>query len=487
MMKNIQDISWNEWVGLARRHSRYVLVMVIFLVFVFYAVVVVPGEPSKKSKLSSSRSINLVEWNITTEKPEKVFLGVLHGLPGDWYRVGVSTIASRDARIDVSLYSVFSEDISVGSFDIAASDDYRYHEILFQIPSGTFSDIRFVLQGNDSNGRWSYAGIKLSEFALSRLSVKNKSEAERLAPTLAGNIEHAVKMLAMDKPATDSNVIFESRFVADADFIESVRLNAKEKSKNKDYVLELRGVAKGGAYDADISIKRVILDPGELRSVQDEWGNQSVALPARLERGKEYIVTLTGTGGASRNLIFSPLQGLQGTTSDEKNTIAIVFGRYAYADGGALLSGAKVEDFGNEILYSYALSGEVNDFFDLFDTEGSVKFDTKQKMVVGEQKQRTSFTYRFFTVYPFERFALSARQAGDKEKEVKLEYSFDKEFWKEVPVTQAHNKSQIFSLALAGTGKQDTVYIRASYNGEDKKTDSFGLDQLSVRAKLTRK
>jgi hypothetical protein len=486
-MKNIRDMSWNQWTELARRDGQYILTLAIFAVFIFYNVVVVPGEPPKKSK--SIKSADRIAWDISTEKPEKIFTGALQGRTGDWYRLGISTMANRAIRMDVNLYSAFNEDVLIGSLDIGVSDDLQYHEIIFQIPTGLFSDVKFTLRGEDARGIWSYAGVKLSGLALSRLNVKSEAEAKRLAPTLVGNIEHNVKMLSADKRVSGAGIIFESSFTAEDDFIEDIRLNVKEKSKNNGYVLELlEKKSDDNLENKDISIKKVILDPGELGSAKDEWGNQSILIPARLERGKEYVITLKSVGDVSRHLDLSPLEGFPEAASDSDNTAALVFGRYAYAESGELLSGARVEDFGGgEIIYSYSLNGRADDFFDLFDTEGSVRFDTQKKIIAGKRQQRTSFIYRFFVVYPFEKFMLSVRQAGDNDKEVKLEYSFDNEFWREVPSTQVDNEPQIFSLTLKGAGEQRIVYVRASYNGEDKKTGSFGLDQLSVRAQLMRK
>lgn len=486
-MKNAQNISWSQLTESVRHYSKYIFVVMIFFAFVLYSFIAVPHDAPKKSKSSADQSADRIAWDITTEKPEKNFTGVLQGRSGDWYRMNVSAMANHDSQIDVTLYSVFSGDVSVGSFDIAKSDDFQYHEILFQIPTGTFSDVRFVLRGDDSRESWSYVGVKLSEFALSRLSVKNRAEADRLVPTLSGNIEHTTKTLVLSDQAADPNLVFESRFVAEADFTENIRLNMKGKSKKNSYVLELRKIVNNGQEHEDISVKKIILEPGELGSDQDEWGNELIAIPARLERGKEYSITLTNTGDALRSPVLLPLEDSQEITLDGENIAAITLGRYMYAAGGAISSGAKLEDFGDEILYSYSLSGGMNDFFDLFDTEGSVKFDAKEKIVVGKQQQRTSFTYRFFTVYPFEKFMLAARQMGDVEKEVKLEYSFDNAFWREVPATQINNEPQVFSLVLSGTGDQHIVYIRVSYNGEDRKTGSFGLDQLLVRAELIRK
>lgn len=487
-MKKDRNISWSQLIELVRYLSKYSFVLVVFAVFIFYNVVIVPKELPKKSKSSSSQSVERIRWDITTEKPEKVFTNVLQGRTGDWYRVGVSTMANRAVQIDVSLSSVFDSNVPVGSLDIEASNNSRYHEVLFQVPRGTFSDIRFMLHGENTDDAWSFAGVKVSEFAVSRLEVKNKEEIDRLAPTLAGNIEHITKVLVPDVQISDSSVLFESHFTADADFVQNVNLNVKEKSKENSYVLEIREKGEKNGEIPGASIKKIILSPEELGSIKDEWGNQSVALPARLERGKEYVVSLKGTSNTSlRTIDFLPIEGSVQGVADGKNIVTITFGRYIYVEGGALMSGARIEDFGNEILYSYSLSGEVNDFFDVFNTEGSVKFDTKEDAVVGKQQQRTSFTYRFFTVYPFQKFMLAGRQIGDTEKEVKLEYSFDNAFWREVPSKQEVDAPQLFFLTLSGTGRERVVYVRASYNGGDKKTGTFGLDQLFVHAELIRK
>lgn len=486
-MKNIWNLSWNEWVGLGWHHGKYILVMVIFTVFVFYNVAVVSKELPKKSKSSfvQSQPADRIEWDLTPEEPEKVFGGMLQALSGDWYRIGFSTIANRATRLDAVLTAVSGTDVLIESFDIADGDSYQYHEMLFQVPTGRFSDVKLILRSEAAPESWSYAGVKISEFSLSRLNVRNKFEADGLMPTIAGTVEHKLRMLELSN-LSKSNIVFEGVFRADDDFIESIRLNAQEKLKNNTYLLEIHEKSEG----KDVSLKKIILKPGDIYAESDEWGNQSIALPIRLTRGKEYSIVLKGTGDVSKNITLSPLEGLGGIESlsnNDESVVAVAFGQYAAMNGVVMLSGAKVEDFGDEILYTYTLRGEVNDLFDVFDTEGNVKFDAKKDLVIGEQKQNTSFTYRFFTVYPFRQLVLDARQSGDSEKEVKLEYSFDNEFWREVPATQVSGEPQIFSLVLVGTGIQDIIYVRVSYNGEDKKTGSFGLDQLSVRAKLIRK
>lgn len=481
-MKNRQRLFWSDQIDSWGLNSRYFFVVAIFILFIFYSGVVATKESSKRLVSAPSQPVDQVVWDVTTENTEKVFRGVLQGRPGDWYRMSISTKANREARVETILRSVFSEDVSLGSFEVVPSDDFRFHEIIFSVPAGRFSDLKFVLHEKGMTETWSHTGIKFSEFALSRLNVKNRFEANKLVPTVAGSIVRDTEVFITDKDILDSRVILESRFVAQSDFIENIILHLNEKLKNESYTLELYAREKNG----DVLIKKNYLEPGKLDTHWDEWGNKKIFFPVRLERGMEYRIILRGSESASRNISVLPLEGLQNEEFRGESNLAVTFGRYTHVENDILLSGAKVEDFGKEFLYSYSLSGEIDDFFDLFDTHGGVRFDTKEKLITGSQKQQTSFTYRFFTVYPFQKFVLGARQAGGSGIEVKLEYSFDNTSWQEVLPEQI-NGSWVFSFVLTGTDRQRVVYVRTSYNGEDKKAGSFGLDQLSVLAELTRK
>lgn len=472
--------------------GKYALILVIFLMFGFYNFAIVPAKSTDKSKTSSEKSEQEITWDVTSEAPEKTYEGIFQGRSGDWYRLGIEAQASGESRLRVSLRSLFNEPLPIGTFEIAKSDSPQYQELVFPVPSGgMFSDISFQLVTDEKKEAWPFVGVAFGKPVLSRLNVKSRAEAERLIPTLIGTSERVSRTFTAEALQSSKNVIFETRFTAEADFIESVRLNLRGQKAADGYTAELYRVGDGKESQALMSVYKRTLNPDDIAKEKDEWGNQAIVFPVRLTRGVEYLLTLKEKEStkAWSGIVMQPLAGREADLGEGegKSVLAILFGKQREAAGGTLVSGARIEDFGGgEMLYSYALSGEKEDYFNLFATEGQVTYDPKKKRVGGAQKQRTSFTYRFFTVYPFERLLLSAKQAGNDEKEVKLEYSLDSAFWQEVPFTQLEKESQLFSLLLSGTGAERTVYVRITYNGEDKKSGVFGLDRLVVRAQLKR-
>ena len=468
----------------SQRYGKYVLVLVVFGVYIFYNFVVVKNVSRVTSPISS-QLVGVPTWDITTDVPQKKFVGVLQGRPGDWYRIGVLTRAKHDSSVDVFIGSQFGQEgVRIGSFDVSGSDDDRYQEIRFPVPNGLYSDITLVLRDETKTGEWPFTGVQLSKFDVSRLDVKTQAEADRLAPTLVGMPSHETILLSSDRDDTDPNSIFKAEFVAKDDFLDHVMIHLKDPSMANGSVLELRQKVSGSGNESDVSIKKSVLTTADVESYQDDRGNQLISFPAYVEQGKSYVITLTG----DPNITLSPIgNDMAGMISDDAKPVGLVFGRHAVAFGDILLLGATVEDLGTEGIYSYSMNGTVDDYFNLFGSFGSVRFDEKGKLIVGKQMQGTSFTYRFFTVNPFRKFMLVARQAGNRNDQIRLAYSLDNATWQDVPSSQMENKPMDYTLSLPGDGTERIVYIRATYTGKDKKTETFGLDRLSVRAELIRK
>lgn len=326
-----------------QRYQRQFSVLVIFGATFLYNDWTLSGSSVEEPHDPSDPVTNQEMWDVTSKKPTKIFSNVFQGKLDDWYRVGAYVTVNQSANIDVYLQSFSSGDVLVGSFEVFKNTP-QYREVIFHVPSGMYSDIKFVLRATSDSKLDSFSGARLSKLFISRLNVKNQYEADKLTPT---------------------------------------------------------------------------------------------------------------------------------EVKDSTNAI--------------LLTNARIEDFGNEAIYSYHLSGEADDLSDILYSNGTIWFDEKKRRVVGSQRNGTEFVYRFFTKNPFERLSLSARSIEGDGKEVKLEYSLDKSTWEEIPETQEGGRSQLFSFTLPGTNRQDTVYVKVSYIGEEKKTGSFGLDQLSIRAQLKQK
>ncbi len=486
-MESIRNISWKQLRSFLDHNQKHVLVGFVFLIFILYGLVIQKYIPLSDFD-SSGRFPDQNSWDITRENREKIYENVLQGQAGDWYRVGIATRANTATRMNVFLHSSFDDMTPVGSFNLEQSTDFKYHEMTLQIPKDTiFTDVLFVLP-DDGNEAPFFGGVKFSEIFVSRLAVQNKLEADRLKPTLMGNIVHDVRVAVKNLPFVNPNSIFESNFIAEHDFIDGIVLNAKEKINNRGYIIELRERVVKGSNENSVAVRKVILKPGELESLRDEKGYQVINFSVLLKKGKEYFFDIRGIGRLSREIELMSVKELNNSTEEENGDVALVFGRNVNVDSSQeLLSGAKVEDSGSGLYYTYSFQKGKSDYFDLYDIGEGVKYDPSKRMVVGPLQKGVYFTYKFNTVYPFEKIRLIARQVRDEEKEIKVEYSLDKKNWREIPTTEIDGGLPGYKLTLQGLRYQTEIYMRTTFVGVNKKTGVFALDKLSVQAKLIKK
>lgn len=144
---------------------------------------------------------------------------------------------------------------------------------------------------------------------------------------------------------------------------------------------------------------------------------------------------------------------------------------------------SRVEDLGSETLYTFALARDIVDYQSVFDASASTYFDGKKKAVVAAKKNTEYFTYKFDVAHPIKRLIIRAEQHGSDENEIRLQYSFDGSLWKTVEYSQKPGKSQRFFLSLDfAVPREKQVFVRISYEGEDKKTGTFALAELRLNA-----
>ncbi|MBP9698286.1 MAG: hypothetical protein KBD65_03795, partial [Candidatus Moranbacteria bacterium] len=62
----------------------------------------------------------------------------------------------------------------------------------------------------------------------------------------------------------------------------------------------------------------------------------------------------------------------------------------------------------------------------------------------------------------------------------------DKENWKEVPFAEELLGRARFLLTLPGNRVAKTVYVKATYIGEDKSSGFFGFNEFSVHASVSK-
>jgi hypothetical protein len=143
-----------------------------------------------------------------------------------------------------------------------------------------------------------------------------------------------------------------------------------------------------------------------------------------------------------------------------------------------------IEDLGTSIRYAYRANHTVTDMMDIYEASDKVFFDSNEGLVVGKEETGTSFTYKIDLPQAFDDFRMKAVQLGDDENKMRLEYSFDNAFWKEVSAIRQDDAYVFDVSSLHNSGNVSTIYVKASYIGSKNASGVFGLSDFSVVATM---
>jgi hypothetical protein len=209
---------------------------------------------------------------------------------------------------------------------------------------------------------------------------------------------------------------------------------------------------------------------------------------ARVRSGKyrlPFVVPLKR--GERYELEFEPRADDPLTRDSSDVSVLIAYRSLTTIEGGkTMLNFARLEDLGQDLLYSFSVQNKEEDLLNVYELSPKIHFDWKKKRIAGSRKKDEYYTYRFDTLYPFERFALEAR-SGSTKNGMMLEYSFDNSTWQPVSIFRESGQADRYTLTLSGTGDTSVVYVRIRYTGDEKKTGSFALDRFSVSAMVNKR
>jgi|GEM_PF-1767203 len=465
---------------LARTQGKYILVGFVFLIFVLYGIIFKQYTPLPSASVKGVEVMRYDDPEITRESKEVSYKNIFQGKQNDWYRLKLMIRSDTEVKIDVKMEAVFEGPVNIGSFTIANDRNAQYRELVFRVPEeGLFTDLSFSLSGEQADDV-SFAGkIDFENVSLLRLDIQNNYAASRIRPSLVGMVEYGLVGLNKAEVSLSPKSVFESSFVAQESILDAIVLRAQDIRNNKGFIIELRKRAVPGSNKESISIKKVILKPGELGDISDSAGYQKIDFPVIFEKGAEYYFDIQALGETGLNLKFLPIESFVGYTlpKNSLSTVGLITGkRPSVTNGHELLIGAIVEDDGNNIHYSYALPKNKHAYFDLHDKSSSVKYDVAQERVVGSLEHGAYFVYKFDLTEPFQKISLTASQEREAPKELKIEYSTDAQVW--LPILES---GPLYELNLVDSS-HSTVYLRVTFIGINKKTASFSLDSLVVRA-----
>lgn len=467
---------------MATTKVRIYLVIVLGIVFGYNVLTLFMEVSSSREPKSDLKRVER-PWNITSKELRYSYPIAMEMNERKWYRVGFLISSNVSAEVDMALISLSGDEQLIGTLtsSVGVSEEYQERVFLTSIPAST--EMRFSLS-NKKGGMPKNGGIEISSVTITELDVASDAILPSLSQTRLGTFATFLRGVTLERKWGVKKNVYRGEFVAQDDFVESVDLKSFLKETGSfGGLIEIHRKACSTCEDMDTILWREPVSPREVLRKYQKKKSDVVNFPVFLRRGERYEVVFYETYEHWYSYLKRVFDILQIVPNSHQLLITLVTGRPSDSQERFLLRGARIEDLGRRIKYSYHSDGSIYDYLNLWRTEGKVWFDEKARQVVGQQKIGTNFTYKFSVGGPFLSFSFSAVQRESSEQEVILEYSLDGVLWHEVSFLPDSGKG-LFRFLLSGKDDQDTVYVRASYHGENKKTRKFGLEQVLVTALL---
>lgn len=476
---------------------KYLGVIIIFFIVLWYNIVVSPVEElSSDSKENIDQiSLNETKPDLEGDKPEKVYKDIFDSMEGDWYRLSVrSQSLDADENILIFALSSWGQEKQIGEFSLKKGEELLYKEFIFQTDD-VYQDIVFRKEGKEEKDRWRGGRILLSDIRITRLDISSQQEAQILQPSVLRQSSFHKVLVGESSSEEQKKIFFSDKvefplwgiFTSPGDRMLSVSFLAKRSrsQENTKYVLELREYSK----ESSVVEKKVLhsrsFSESDVEKEMKKMGVVKFDFPVKLESEKEYLLGIRYRDtDAKGNLDFVPLVSEGAVESGF--LLAEIQPSFDEGDEkNKLLLGAKIEDIGSYLRYEYKTEGSFVDFLNISDMSESISFAKKEARILGNAKVGEFFVHTIDTLMPFSEIVIRAQQFGNYEKQIRMEYSFDQKEWIEVSFVQSEGESQNFFLRLElGEKKQQSLFVRTRYAGEEDSKRKFGLERLYITAKI---
>ncbi len=477
--------------ALIKKNQGRTFVLFTLVFAFFYHYVILPPEQAKEQKGEKENGVFLQKPDLNEEKKEVVYPQALRSQEGDVFRIGAFIKSEENENLEVLARSPLNELVSIGTWKVAPSEQGEYKEFLFFSPK-RYEDIIIRLQDaelSDSTMKWNKATVFINSFAVTRIKMPEGATESSLMPTIFGASKIEKSFLVSEESSKD---VSRWNFVANGDFLQALEFAGETAGDgNQEYTFQLLSSEREGDEGALKKLQNVSFTLDSLRGFLKASGNYEVPFFAPVKKGERYMLLLSKKDPKSDKRSFFTLDSLENvnTSSDyiKNSNLALHSGIRFSQNGATFPDGARLEDLGNGLFYSFSFQKKPVDYTNIFEKSDQITFNEKKHVVTGERKRGEFYTYKFDTIYPFEQLVIEAEQDGGALNELKLEYSFDNAFWKEISYSQEKGSSQKFLLVLPKSGENHEVYVRISYNGQEKDSGSFALKSFSVNASILRR
>lgn len=514
-------------------NKSYLLIFLIFvIVFVYGRNFGIKSESVIKRTDNPSHLAQGI-YDLKKDMDDLVIDGDINTSPGTSYRL----FFDIDSKLDSEAAGKTEEKVNVDVFLTNDLGDKKLLETLKLTNDQTqlnvenifysdnyYNDIK--IRKEDPNHNWI---VTVSNISLFALGVRDQSQLSHLKAPIRGitNFDDEVLSNKINAPASEfvfsrKHQKFGQTFTANTEMISKIRLNLEfiGSGGSGNYQTELyeydpvNGIAteKLGYYNFDKN--RAIDD----LAAKTEVGFYDIPLAVNLVKGKQYIFLVSNEGVEFNPINTLKIHGYKKSAENNK-LFSLINSRVSQRDGSLsykifgvsfsqnqdkkILTNAIIQDLGNgRGMYTYKQHGNFSDFLDIYETHDqsfgktNVFYDNVLRGVSAKDKDNTSFTYKFDTIYPINRLGLSLEQPGGAFTDSKVFYSFDNKNWQEIEGKQESGSQDIktneFEKIISVDGRQNEFYVKIGYDEESKNerlsaigaVDMFAIKNLMVTADL---
>lgn len=485
-------------IAFMRKSPRYGAIAGVFLLAIYYnSVIALPPESPQDSKEQDQIVTKKVVFaDIDLDHPAKKYEHVLLSQKGDWYRIGlVARSLGGDESLKVSLVSSVGKVQEVGVADIKKGDGEKYFEFIVA-SNGSYEDVIVSKAVDESDkGMWPDEGVRLGDMFVSRLNIADATEEKSLQRTVFGAKDVQVILTQGINVTSGINLPHNAHFIQGQIFdvfgdryllSSNIRVKQNGATGTGKYRLELRSYDVQSKKVGDQVLQRIAFSAKDLKNIMDNDGSYRLNIPFALKKGQSYFL------GVSDDYVKSAKKiQLESFRDNGVDPLDFRYFSLSTVDMSGvqneknMMTHAVIEDLGLMLQYRYRSSHTVTDVMDMFESSDKVSFDDELGAIVGKEEIGTFFTYKIDTRQPFTDLQMKATQLGDDSNQIRLEYSFDNAFWKEISATQVDASSKRFDMALHNVAKDtSTMYVRVSYIGSKNSSGVFGLSDFRVTATM---
>jgi len=430
--------------------------------------------------------------SLDSDNHEKVYENILNSEIGDFYRIGIFVKAEKNERLFIKTRSTFSEEKEIGAWEVGGGVE-KYYELIFQTDD-KYTDIAISKGQKTFEAELDEKGIFLSGLTLTLLDIKHESDIKNLHQTIVGEAATLETYVPLNYDANFGARLSKKRskigqpFKAEGNYLEFVEINFDIVGTGGDgkYRFKLEEYSEEGGKTKITTKKEVFFTANKRKLFIQENGNYQIQIGVPIKKGSVYFISIynKNVDVDSRNYI-----SLNNISSN-----AVSFDSFFFLSqkelavdkkGNELLSGSRIEDAGQNLIYTYKKEG-TNNMLDIYDSEGKIEYVRDKGVIFVDAMPSNFYIYKVNTVYPFIKMRVQAKQEGIVKDQIRIEYSYDNSNWHPLEYSQNENESQLFNYLIEDNNKlQSLVYIRISYvSGGNNSGETFGLSSFGITALL---